>query len=228
MVPASSPTHAVHWEMGAASSRSYLGAETEGWGAGQGAAGPPSRPCRGPPALLPRPPLLGTARRGGCWGLEAAVVRAGGSLTWGRAKGAGAGGDAEPCGRAGAKWRGGGGQGGTVCHHPGHRTPVLPAVGGTKGPFMHPWSTGRGGGVAPAPPSPHRARASSQHPWGLPKGFGGLHPVLGAPDRGCHSRERSGVAPPTRLQAAPPPPDKRLKVRLYQLPSPGRAGGVGE
>lgn len=163
----------------------------------------------------------------------AAATRAGGSLTRGRAKGAGACGDAEPRGGAGV-W---GGAGSCRALPSWHRALALPAVGGTKGPLRHPRSSG---GAASPPPSPHCAGAGSQ--WGStrgvrPRGLGGCTQCRVPLAGGCHSGEWPGVAPHTPPGStshpgtsaplpAPPPPDKRLKVRLCQLPSPGRAGGV--
>lgn len=100
------------------------------------------------------------------------------------------------------------------------------------GPFGHPR---RGCPDTPIPTLRWGRQPAGQHPWGLAEGLGGgctpwWVPLAG----GCGSGEQPGAAPPappTPLRAAPPipappPPDKRLKVRLCQLPSRGRVGGV--
>lgn len=228
MVPASSPTHVVRCGMGAAGSGSYLGAGREGWGAGQGAAAPPELPEPRTPSFAAATATATTAVTHGSRGRPPG---AGSSSTDGWIINVGPG---EGCRCAVTPSP----VAGPASHHvpsPWHRALALPVVGGTKGPFRHPQTTGA---TVPTPPSPRCARASRRQgsTRGVcPRGLGGCTQCWVPLGGGCQSREWLGVAPPhprgwhIRHLHTPPSTsaaDKRLKVRLCQLPSPGTVGVV--
>lgn len=205
MAPASSPTRAAaRCGMGAAGSGSYLGAGTEGWGAGQGAAGPPKLPEPRTPSFAAATAATATTATtqgsgGSCWGL-AAAARTGGSLTRGWAKGAMPRGWASESPRAIA-----------LAPCPG------PACGGRhKGAFQAPPDHWGDCTYTPIPALCRGKQPVRQHPWGLPEGFRGLRPVLGAPGRWVPEQGVARCSPPTPSRVthpAPPHPSQHLHRR---------------
>lgn len=120
-----------------------------------------------------------------------------------------------------------------MCHRPGSEPQPCPRQEAQRGLSSTPEY--RGG----HPDTLAGARAwqpAGQHPLGPPEGFRGCTqcwvPLTGGgATAGCSpftplratSPHPSGTSAPL---PAPPPPDKRLKVQLCQLPSPGRVGEV--
>lgn len=115
-------------------------------------------------------------------------------------------GDAEPCGWASESPRAI-----ALAPCPG------PACGGRhKGAFQAPPDHWGDCTYTPVPALCQGKPPAEQHPWGLPEGFGGPHPVLSAPGRWVPEQGVAGCSTPPTLEGGtsgtstpllvPPPP----------------------